>query len=182
MRFVEKTIQRKIAFDGKLLKLEQLDVELHDGTPAYREIIRHPGAIGVVGRLPGDRFVFVRQYRKAVESVMTEVVAGLLDPGEAPETAARRELLEETGHRAKSLVHLGTIYASPGYVDEKVEIYLADLEEGTEAGHHPDHGEHVEKVLLTRREFVDALRKGEIRDAKTLAAWALFCEYETSKS
>jgi ADP-ribose pyrophosphatase len=173
----EKTIHTSVAFRGKLLTLEQLDVELENGQSAYREIIRHPGAIGVVARLDADRFVLVRQYRKAVESVMTEVVAGMLDPGEAPEAAARRELEEETGYSAKSITYLGTLFASPGYVDEKVDLFLAELNPEVRATRF-DHGEHVECVVWTRTEWSAAIRSGEVRDSKTLAAWAMFLEYE----
>jgi ADP-ribose pyrophosphatase len=174
----EKTIHKTIAFHGKLLTLEQLDVELEDGRQAYREIVRHPGAIGVVARLPGERLVLVRQFRKAVESTMVEVVAGLLDPGETPEAAAHRELEEETGYRARSLVHLGAVYASPGYVDEKVEIYLADLEDLPAKAQKTDHGEQVEVIVMDRAAFSAEIAAGSIRDAKTLAAWALLLEHE----
>lgn len=176
----EKTLHTRVAFRGKLLTLEQLDVALEDGQTAYREIIRHPGAIGVVARLGADRFILVRQYRKAVEAVMTEVVAGMLDPGEAPETAARRELEEETGYRARSLVRLGTLYASPGYVDERVEMFLADLEP-QRVPTRLDHGERVEVVEWTRAQWAAAIRRSEIRDSKTVAAWAMFLEYERAQ-
>jgi ADP-ribose pyrophosphatase len=176
----ETTTHRQIAFKGKLLTLEQHQVELADRQTAYREIIRHPGAIGVVARHPEGFFVFVRQFRKAVECVMTEVVAGMLDPGETPETAARRELTEETGYQAAQIRHLGTLFASPGYVDEKVEIFLADLHPGRQPLE-LDHGEHVEPIRMSRDEFTAAIRAGEIRDAKTLAAWALFREDEDAR-
>lgn len=174
----ETTTHKKIAFAGKLLTLEQLDVVLEDGTAAYREIIRHPGAIGVLARHPDGSFVLVRQYRKAVEALSTEVVAGMLDAGEAHEEAAHRELMEETGYRAERLVRLGTIYASPGYVDEKVELYLADLCAGDAEALSLDHGERVEVVRFSREALAEAIRGGALRDAKTLAAWAMFLEYE----
>lgn len=173
----EKTLTSNVAFKGKLLSLEQLDVELADGSTSYREIVRHPGAVGVLARLPDGRFLFVRQYRKAVEACMLEVVAGLLDPGETPEAAAHRELAEETGYRAASLLLLGSVYASPGYVDEKVEIYLAQLE-GSAGRTTFDHGEHLEAVSFTRDAFAAEVRAGRVHDAKTLAAWALFLEHE----
>jgi len=173
----EKTIHKSEAFRGKLLTLEQHDVVLENGKKAYREIIRHPGAVGVIARHADGRYILVRQYRKAVEMIMTEVVAGMLDPGEPPEQAARRELVEETGFRAKSMLRLGTLYASPGYVDEKVEIYLAELEEEGKAPE-LDHDERVEVVVMTREEMSGAIRSGEITDAKTLAAWAMLLEHE----
>ncbi|HMO49633.1 MAG TPA: NUDIX hydrolase [Kiritimatiellia bacterium] len=174
----ESTLHTRTAFAGKLLRLEQLDVVLEDGRPAYREIVRHPGAVGVLARLPGEQFVLVRQYRKAVEAYMLEVVAGLLDPGEAPEAAARRELREETGRCARSLTRLGVIYASPGYVDERVEIFLAELEDGPGEAQQLDHGEAVETVIMDREALAAAITGGAIHDAKTLAAWALLLEHE----
>jgi len=173
----EKTIKKTTAFSGKLLSLEQHDVVLENGRTSYREIVRHPGAIGVITRLPGHRFVFVRQYRKAAEKIMTEVVAGMLDAGELPEIAARRELQEETGYKATEMKHLGTIYASPGYVDEKVEIFLADVP-GEPDDVHLDHDERLEVVIMSRPQFVASITTGEIQDSKTLAAWAIFREYE----
>jgi ADP-ribose pyrophosphatase len=174
----ETTTAKTTAFAGKLLQLEQHDVVLENGDAAYREIIRHPGAVGVLARKADGTFVLVRQYRKAVEQYMTEVVAGLLDAGEEPESAARRELLEETGCVAKALIHLGTVHASPGYVDEKVEVYLGELDGAASVAQELDHGEHVEVVLMSREELSKAIRAGGIQDAKTLAAWALFLEYE----
>ena len=174
----ETTTTKTTAFAGKLLQLEQHDVVLENGDSAYREIIRHPGAVGVLAHKADGTFVLVRQYRKAVEQYMTEVVAGLLDAGEEPEIAARRELLEETGCVAKALIHLGAVHASPGYVDEKVEVYLGELDGAAAVDQELDHGEHVEVVLMSREELSAAIRSGRIQDAKTLAAWALFLEYE----
>lgn len=174
----EVTLHKKVAFAGKLLTVEQHDVGLGDGRTAYREIIRHPGAIGVLARRADGRFVMVRQYRKAVEMMMTEIVAGMLDAGEQPADAAHRELTEETGSTASMITHLGTVYASPGYVDEKVEVYLAELDHRDARPLQLDHGEQIETVVMTREALSSAIRRGEIHDAKTLAAWALFLEHE----
>ena len=171
----EKTIRTTVAFRGKLLGLEQLDVELEDGRRGYREIVRHPGAIGVLARHPDGTFLFVRQYRKAVERAMLEVVAGLLDPGEAPEAAARRELEEETGHRAVKIDWLGTVFPSPGILDEKVEIYVAELDP-VPVARRLDHDERLDVVAMTPAEVSAAVRGGAIQDAKTLATWALWLE------
>jgi ADP-ribose pyrophosphatase len=170
---LEVTRSRKTVFDGKLLKVEQLDVELENGRSAYREIVRHPGAVGVVTRLPDGRFAFVRQFRKAVEDDRLEIVAGLRDAGESPEESARRELREETGFCATSLRRLGAVNASPGYTDERIDIFYAETPAAPDAAD-PDEDEHVELVLLTAAEFVGRVRTGEICDAKTLAAWTLY--------
>ncbi len=176
----EDTIKTHVAFSGKLLRLEQLDVTLPDGRTAYREIVRHPGAIGVIARLPGERFVLVRQYRKAVEAYSLEIVAGLLDSGESPASAAHRELVEETGFRAATMHHLGIIYASPGYVDERIDVYLAELEDAPALAPQLDHGEHVETVIMDRVALARSITTGDIRDSKTLAAWGLLLTHEAA--
>lgn len=170
---IESTIHTTTAFQGRLIRLEVLDVELEDGTRTTREIVRHPGAVAVVAQLPDDRLLFVRQYRKPVEQFMIEVIAGTLDPGEDPAACARREVEEETGHRALELHRLGSIFPSPGYVDEEIHVFAARVEPADTA-RGPDEDERVEPVVLTVEAFRRKVRENEIRDAKTLAAWHLF--------
>ena len=169
----EKTLTSKTVFTGKLLRFEVQDVELENGQKAYREIIRHPGAVAVLARATDGRFVFVRQFRKAVELTMTEVIAGILERGEAPEAAAHRELREETGYDAAKLTHLGRIFPSPGYVDEVIDVYFAELAMGP-GPKNPDWDEHVETVMMSAAEFEAKVRSAEIQDAKTMAAWAMY--------
>ena len=172
----EKTLSTRRVFSGRVVTLDCLDVELADGRTSVREIVRHVPAVGVVARLPGGAFLFVRQYRKAVEEDVLEVCAGCNDPGETPEEAARRELREETGHHARRWVPLGRVYSSPGYTDEVIDLFLADLEpEAAETK--PDADEAVETVQLTADEVDRQIRDGRIRDAKTLAAWHLYCAW-----
>lgn len=169
----EKTIRKETLFNGKILALEIQDVELENGQKAYREIIRHAPAISVLVRTPDDRFVFIRQFRKAVEQIMTEVVAGINEPGEEPLVAARRELKEETGYDALSMEHLGSIYPTPGYVDERIDLYFAEV--GAVAGKRDlDEDERLEIVTMSRQEVADRMKAGQFTDAKTICAWALY--------
>jgi ADP-ribose pyrophosphatase len=169
----EKTLTRKTIFEGKLVSLEVQDVELEDGRRAYREFVRHAPAVGVVARLADGRFLFVRQFRKAVEKLMTEIPAGICEPGEAAEETARRELREETGFEARTLKKLGRIYPTPGYVDEVIDIFLADLP--AQAGERKlDGDERLELVTMTEAAVETSIREGGIEDAKTLAAWMLY--------
>ena len=160
-------------FDGRIFTVERHEVRLPDGGESIRDIIRHPGAVGVVARKPNGRFVFVRQYRKAIEAVTLECVAGTLDPDESPEICARRELEEETGYRAANLEHIGRVHPSPGYIEERIELYFAEIdpEPGTP---HSDEDENVEPVELTADEITTAICNGEITDSKTVAAWLLY--------
>jgi ADP-ribose pyrophosphatase len=168
----EKTLKTSTVFSGKLLKVEVLDVELESGVKSRREIVRHPGAVAVLAERPDGKFVFVRQYRKPIEQELLEMVAGTLDFGENPDACARRELKEETGYDAAELKKLGVIALAPGYSDERLHLYYAKLvpARGTED---PDEDEHLEVVCLTAAEFERLIRKGEIEDSKTLAAWLL---------
>ena len=173
MKLFEKTLTKKTIYTGRILTLEVQEVELPDGTRAPRELIRHAPAVGVLARRPDGAFVFVRQFRKAVERVMLEIVAGICEPGEAPAATAARELREETGYTAAKLVELGSAFATPGYVDEQFTLFFAELDAVGGATEH-DVDERVEAVVLGRAEFERMLRAGEIIDAKTLAAWLLF--------
>ncbi|MCF7838369.1 MAG: NUDIX hydrolase, partial [Candidatus Marinimicrobia bacterium] len=131
-----------------------------------------PGAVGVVPRRPDGSLVLVRQFRKARECECLEIVAGLLDPGEAPAAAAARELREETGLEADTLEPLGEIWASPGYTDECIHLFFADCSAPAGA-HAPDEDERIEVVGLAPAAFEALIASGQIHDAKTLAAWTL---------
>ena len=111
----EKTLGVRTAFRGRALTLDVIEIQLPDGRTSVREVVRHRGAIAVLARAADGRFLFVRQYRKAIESAFVEVVAGSLEPGEAPDIAAHRELREESGYQAGRMLPLGTIVACPGY-------------------------------------------------------------------
>jgi ADP-ribose pyrophosphatase len=169
----EKTLKKRTVYEGRILDVEVQDVEMADGRPALREIVRHGGAVAVLARRADGQFVLVRQFRKPVEEVMLEVVAGNREAGEEAEACARRELEEETGFRAARIRRLGFIYPSPGYVDEKIEVFYADVEPG-KGEHRPDEDEHLEVVFLERDEIIGKMSRDEIHDSKTLAAWLLY--------
>jgi ADP-ribose pyrophosphatase len=169
----ERTLNAKRIFDGRVVALEVHDVELHDGRRSVREIVRHAPAVGVVARLQDGTFLFVRQFRKAMEEAVIEVCAGLVDPGETPEAAARRELREETGCEARTLRRLGRLYSSPGFTDEWAEIYAAECPPPV-AAPRLDGDEHLETVRLSRGEVEARIADGRIRDGKTVAAWLLY--------
>ncbi len=110
----------------------------------------------------------MRQYRYAYGEVLYEIPAGKLEKGEDPSSAARRELSEETGYETDSAELLFTLYPSPGYTDEKIYVYeAADVRAGTR---HPDEGEFLSAVSIPLKEAYGMIERGEIRDAKTVAA------------
>ena len=170
---VERTLATRTIFTGRALRLDVLDVELPDGRRSTREIVRHCGAVVVLGERPDGRIVMVRQYRKAVDEILLEMVAGGLEPGEAPEAAARREMAEESGYVCDELTPLGVIVACPGYSEERQHLFHARV--GLAPGApRPDFDENLAPVALTPDEVEAAITSGELKDSKSLAIWLLW--------
>ena len=169
----EKTLSVSRVFDGRLVHLEVQEVLLPDGRKGRREIIRHCAAVGILARRPDGKFIFVRQFRKPIETVLLEVIAGCVEEGEDPADCARREVAEETGYEVTVLKKLTTITTSPGCFDEILHIYYAEL---TEKAHeqHLDQDENVFALELTADEVRKAILDGTIWDAKTICAWAYY--------
>ena len=143
-------------------------VQLPDGRESTRELVSHPGGVGVAALTDGGELLLVQQYRYPYGAVLTEIPAGKRDPGEEPLETGRRELEEETGYVADRYEPLGTVYPSPGYTDEVIHLYLATGLHKTAA--HPDEGEflHVLRCPLSR--LVQQALAGELPDAKTQIA------------
>lgn len=177
----ERTLSVRTVFTGRIFDVEQLEVEIEPGVNARRDIVRHPGAIAAVCRHPDGRFVFVRQYRKPVEQDLLEVVAGGLAKGERPEDCAIREIREETGYGVSSLRKLGAVCSTPGFTDEILHLFLADLAPDP-AAQQTEHDERITVEFRTRQQFEDEISRGNIIDAKTLAAWLLYLRLPDSAS
>ncbi len=168
----EKTISSKTVFEGRIITVDVLDVELEDGRTSVREIVRHGVAVAIVAQRADGRFVFIRQFRKAMERVCFELPAGNCDPGEPEEVTALRELREETGCVAESAELLGPVYPSVGYCTERIDVYFAKVTGQTETAF--DHDEHIETIILSEQEMDEMIRTNQVADAKTLAAWMLY--------
>lgn len=172
----EKTVGSKVVFEGRIMRVEVLDVELPDGKHTTREIVRHGPAVAVIARRRDGRFVFIKQFRKAMERICFEVMAGNCNLGEEAETSAIRELREETGYTPDSIRFLAPIYPSVGYCDERIDIFYADVSDKPGSTDF-DHDEEIETILLNEDEMDARVRSGKVQDAKTLAAWALYKAY-----
>lgn len=164
----ETILSKKQQFDGALISVEHWDVEICGGKTALREIVRHPGAAAIVPVDSTGIVTLVAQYRVAMGRVMLEIPAGKKDtPDEDGLTCAKRELREETGLTAAHWRYLTTIDTSPGFLTERIALYLATgLSEG-EAD--PDEDEFVRVQRMPLAEAVDKVMAGEITDAKTIA-------------
>ncbi len=154
-------------YEGRIINLRLDSVVLENGNTAMREVVEHPGAVGIVALKENGDIVMVKQYRKAVEQVLLELPAGKLEQGENPLDCAARELTEETGYTAGDLRYLVSFYTSPGFSNEVMHMFLAtDLKEGK---NDPDDDEMVETVEISRDRAIDMILKGEIKDGKTIA-------------
>lgn len=168
MELTEKRRRGEKVFNGRLLQVHLDVVALPDGVEEVREVIRHPGAAVVVPHLGDGKFIFVRQYRYAIDRETLEFPAGRLDPQEDPEICARRELAEETGFTARRWKLLFCLHPAPGYTDELLHIYLA---EGLEAGpDHPDADQRVLTLEVSLEQMMAWFHEGKITDGKTCAA------------
>jgi ADP-ribose pyrophosphatase len=168
----EKTISKKTAYEGIILNVDVLDVELETGRRSVREIVQHGLAVALIARAPNGNFVFIRQFRKPIERICFEVVAGNCDHGEDPKVSAERELVEETGYAVQTLEKLGSIFPSVGYCTERIDIFFAEL--GKQGEPSLDDDERIEVVTVSEDEMNRKIRDGEIEDSKTLAAWMLY--------
>lgn len=156
-------------YRGRIVHLTVEDVTLPNGHQTPLEIVRHPGAAAIATFDANGDVTLLRQYRHAAGGWLWEVPAGKLDPGEAPETCAARELREEAGLIAGHLEHLGSIVTCPGFCDETIHLYLAtDLTSVPPELGADEVIDTVETVPLHRA--LEMVRSGEIRDAKTIAA------------
>lgn len=162
----ERVVATDHAWAGRIFSVDHLEVELSDGSRGWREVVRHHGGAGVVAARDG-RVCLVRQHRVVLGRVTLEIPAGKLDAGERGVDCAARELAEETGLLADELVPLVTTLGSPGFTDERTEVFLArGLSQGPSA---PDPGELVRVLWLPVDEALAAVRAGLLQDAKTVA-------------
>lgn len=169
-KFFEKTINEKNIFNGKIIDVSLLTVELPDKSKSTREIVRHPGGVAVLAFKDKDTILLVEQFRKPFEKVIFELPAGKIDSGEEPEICGRRELEEETGYKPLKFEFLGKVFTSPGFCDECVYLYKAEnLTQGSAVG---DERGFINMVEMNIEDVKKMIKNGEIIDAKTICAFA----------
>lgn len=163
-----KRLDRKLAYQGAILKVYQDEVEVN-GHRATWDYIHHNGGAAVVPVMKDGKILMVRQYRNALERDTLEIPAGAFDTTtESGEICVARELEEETGYRPGSVERLITVRSMVAFCNEKVEIYVAkDL---IPSEQHLDAEESIELETFTIEELEEKIFQGEIQDSKTVAA------------
>jgi ADP-ribose pyrophosphatase len=150
-----------------------------DGFEIKRAIVQHGGSAVVMPVDEKGRVLLVRQYRLPAKAFMWEIPAGRVDEGENVLQAAKRELKEETGFKAKKWTKLASFYVSPGFLAEKMTIFLAeDLKEGEQE---PMEDERIQLKWLKSRELDDMVESGKIMDAKTIVGFLAWKRYHSGK-
>jgi len=175
MKLFEETLESHILYSGKIVTLRKDQARLEDGAEVLREVVEHPGGVCVLALEEDGTTYTVRQFRYPFSQVTTELPAGKLDGPEDHEKAARRELSEEVGVEAESLVYLGGMLASPGFCTEVLHVYLArGLRHGKS---HPDEDEFLTAQRVPFARLYEQVMEGEIVDMKTVCAVLKVREY-----
>ena len=166
MDYTEKTIKTDRVYEGKVINFKVDTVELPNGKTAIRELVEHPGGVGIVVLDNDNNIIMVEQFRKPYDKTILEIPAGKRDKGENTETCGRRELEEETGLLADEFICLGECYPSVGYTDEVITLYLAKgLKKSSQ---HLDDDEFLDLVKIPFAKAVEMIMNNEICDAKTI--------------
>jgi len=161
----------KEIYRGKAIHLFSGEVELPNGKTTELDLIRHPGASAVVPLKSNGHVVLVHQYRHAADGYLDEIPAGKLDPGEAPEVCARREVEEEVGYQVGKLQKLTAIFTVPGFCDEIIHLYLGT--ELTATAQKLDEDEIIEIIEIPFEDAMTKITEQSIRDAKSIVGLQL---------
>ena len=164
----EKTLQSHEVYRGRIIRVRNDEVLLPNGEHGWREVVDHPGGVGILAFDDQGRVALVRQFRYAVGQHLWEIPAGKREKGENPFVTAQRELNEEVGAAAARWTELGSIIASPGCYAERLYLYKA---EGlTFTRQQLDEDEFLEVRFFPFEEVVEKCLSGQLQDAKTVAA------------
>ncbi|MDE6776425.1 MAG: NUDIX hydrolase [Oscillospiraceae bacterium] len=164
----ETTLNSNLMFEGKIIRVEKDDVQLEDGSQAFREVVRHSGGVCILALTDKEEILLVKQFRYPHGAVTVELPAGKLEYGENHEACGKRELLEECGCTADSFIYLGKLFPTPAYCSEVIHMYLA---KGLHFGNQDlDNDEFLDVEKMPFTEAVSKVLNDEFPDAKTQIA------------
>lgn len=179
-----EVLSSKVSYDGPLFRVLSEEIKEPNGKRVNRDIIRHNGSVVILAidksKSKKDPLVLIeRQYRHAAQQFLYEVPAGKLETGEDHLDAAKRELLEETGFQAKKWTKLVRYFASPGFLGEWMQVFLA--EELTAGEAHPEEDESFELQFVPLSELLRLIGAGKILDGKTIISATFYARYATHR-
>jgi len=175
-----EVVSSELIFKGRVMEVYRDHIVEPSGIKAMREWVKHPGSVVVLPVFPDGRILLIRQYRYAAAQEMWELVAGHKEAHEDYETGAHRELQEESGYTAKKMTKLLEFFPSPGFLSEKMVVFLA---EGlTKGKSRQEEDEKIEQRIVKLAQAEDWIRTGKIRDAKTVSGVLYYSKFAREKS
>ena len=172
-------LKSEVIFEGKSFGVRRDELIEPTGVRTVREVVTHPGSVVVLPVRPDGKIVLVRQYRHATGQYLWELVAGRMEKGENPRKGAARELVEETGYRAKKFTVFLELFPTPGFLEERMYLLLA---EGLTAGEaEPEEDEKLIVEAYTRKQLEEMIRSGKMRDAKSIAGLLFYFRFLARK-
>lgn len=170
-----KILSSTTVYEGPVFGVRRDEVLEPSGVRATREVITHPGSVVVLPVLPDGRILLIEQYRHAARQYLWELVAGRIDAGETPKQAAAREMIEETGYRAKRFRIFLDVFPTPGFLEERMFLLLA---KGLTAGKaEPEEDEKIFSRAYNRKQLEEMIRRGKLRDAKSIAGLLFYFRF-----
>ncbi|HEV2490127.1 MAG TPA: NUDIX hydrolase [Candidatus Acidoferrales bacterium] len=170
-----KILSSRILLHSRVFDVRRDKIIEPDGLRSTRDIVVHPGSVVVLPVFEDGGVLLVRQYRHAVGGYLWELVAGGIEPGEPPLAGAKRELAEETGYTARRWRKLLDVFPTPGFVSERMVVYLAqDLRAGEAR---PEDDERITARTFSPREIERWIRTGKLRDAKSIASILFYLRF-----
>lgn len=178
-RPIAKILHSEMVYQGRVFGVRRDELLEPGGLHTQREVVTHPGSVVVLPVLRDGRVLMIRQYRHATRQYLWELVAGRIDEGESVQKAAARELIEETGYRAKRLRLFLDMFPTPGFLEERMYVLLAT---GLTAGQaQPEEDEKITMKLFTRAQLETMIRDGKLRDAKSVAGLLYYFRFLAGK-
>lgn len=175
-----RILKSEVIFEGRSFGVRRDEIVEPTGVRTVREVVTHPGSVVVLPVLSDKRIVLVRQYRHATGGYLWELVAGRMEPGEDPKQGAARELLEETGYRAAKLSVFLELFPTPGFLEERMFLLLAEgLSEGAAQ---PEEDEKLLVAAYAPAQLEEMIRTRKLRDAKSIAGLLYYFAFLAKRS